>query len=231
MTFYKVYSGGMVFWYISHSLPRTHLWYGSPAVPGGQVHTGRPCWFSHSAPSPQGLLTEQGSDRHPDLRKHITAVSAILMSHMLLCIWIKHILYCSPKTNKIPAIWTACKSPKASANRTLSASLTLSIQSAWILATWIKSVCFKKFKVFIDFLTNYCYLINIWCKNTHKKLPAIDIRVSCVLWWTFAYCSISWVFTNCILCTWSGRAGVKLTVGIRVTRVATRTLQVYLFQW
>merc|ERR1711981_640603 len=48
-------------------LPCTQRTYGSPAFPGGHLHTGLPRSLLHSAPSPHGLYTEQGSARQPAL--------------------------------------------------------------------------------------------------------------------------------------------------------------------
>ena len=48
-------------------LPCTQRTYGSPAFPGGHLHTGLPRSLLHSAPSPHGLFTEQGSARQPAL--------------------------------------------------------------------------------------------------------------------------------------------------------------------
>ena len=52
---------------VERYLPCTQRTYGSPAFPGGHLHTGLPRSLLHSAPSPHGLFTEQGSARQPAL--------------------------------------------------------------------------------------------------------------------------------------------------------------------
>ena len=117
---------------VERYLPCTQRTYGSPAFPGGHLHTGLPRSLLHSAPSPHGLFTEQGSARQPALflklknkqwyRKHYIILSSLFTKSIL----------------HLPAVWVSSESSEATAKRSLSTRCAISVSSACIVSARIE---------------------------------------------------------------------------------------------